>query len=71
MKLYRYESLAELNKALADFGNANVPIAKVKLLSESDFFTDRGGRSRFRGLKTVFFILTNEKGDYQEGKKQN
>lgn len=67
MKLYRYETLEALNEALADFSAKGTPIAKVKLLTEGDFSTEKVGElaQSIGKLKTVFFVLTNEGGNYQ------
>lgn len=65
MKLYRYDTLEDLNRALAIAEKNKVPVAKVKLLTESEHTIEA---PRFK-LKTVYYVLTDEKNDYQAKKE--
>ena len=68
MKLYKYETLESLNKALIEFNEIGTNIAKVKLLTESKYVYDKTTQRDRIYLKTVYFILTDKSNNYQSKK---
>ena len=68
MKLYKYETLESLNKALTEFNEIGTNIAKVKLLTESKYVYDKTTQKDRICLKTVYFILINKSNNYQSKK---
>lgn len=66
MKLFKYQTLEELNAALDFFAKEKMIIKKVKLCTESQY------SDQYRRMMEVtrFYILTDDEGLYQPDKTE-